>query len=166
MKISKYFVILIFFVLNHYCIAQTSNTDILEIITTGKISCETKEGNNIEKRIQVKEKQTQEVLMYEADHNKINQSQLITPIKYKITILIDDNEDGIFENEATVKYQFQDGKMNDFIINDKNQSTDGVKKTILSGNRNTGNLYFLGMKALPLYVYLKDDDTLVVKCIF
>jgi len=161
MKIIKNIFLPALLIISVSVFGQEKNIDIIKTIKTEK-AIFLEDGNEVEKKVSISETRKQRVDTKPSQSHLLNQERLQTPIEVEKLILIDDNDDKIFDATATITYKIMDNKIHDLnITTTQNSGLILEKKIILDGERK--DAYIIGTKDLPVFGYIHNDNSFVVE---
>lgn len=142
--------------------AQNENVDVIEIETTKKAMFENDQGELVEKKVKIIERRTQEVATKPNEHHMLNQTRLNTPVKVVKTILIDSDNDKLYDTTTVVEYLVK----NDTVINLGLKTTRGsgeVSKEMREIDDERMKVYVLGTDDTAIFGYINNDNEFVVE---
>ena len=142
--------------------AYGQHVDIVEIITTKKVLVKNDNGDLVERQMKIIERQTQQVATNPNEHHLLNQSVLNTPVKIVKTILVDNNNDSIYDTKTIVDYKVENNTIADLDVKTLKGSVS-VERKIKEINKQEKDVYVLKIADISMVGYINKENDFVVE---
>lgn len=161
MKTLKYIFLSILFAITLSVNAQNNPMDVIETTITKKAFFENEHGDLVEKKVKIIERRTQKVKTKPSEKYLLNQSRMKTPVQVVKTIMIDSDDDKLYDSTAVVAYKVKNDSVTDMAVN-TSRGFGRVQKTRKKIDDQKRNVYVFGSDDTAIYGYIDDDNNFIV----